>query len=164
MTDFEYPPTESTTLGAALEDAERDRDDAEERVTRLEQQANDDTQEDPEDSEVADAIDTQHHTEDITSALDWLTNEFGEDATVTVEAFTATERARTLDTVQREVMGSVGSEERRQYFIAAALSEAPWLPSDVDLVEAKRITGELPPSVQDWLDELVTNVNDLGNS
>lgn len=160
MTDFDYPPSREFTLTSALAGVEDDLSDAEQRIERLEDD------EDAQDSALAEARQSRQAAESQRGGLEWAIREFGEDARVCLEAFTATTRARTLDEVRASTVGSVGSEETRIWLLAAALSEAPWLDGDEDLPKAYRITGELPPPVQDYLDDVLEDVNDLaeGNS
>ncbi|MCD2204409.1 hypothetical protein [Halobacterium sp. KA-6] len=160
MTSFDYPPTREFTLETALADVRSELADAEARVDELE---------DDEHAQASALQDARSEREDAASkrnALEWAIREFGEDATITLEAFTATTRARTLDEMQSSTMGDVGGMESRIWLLAAALEEAPWLNGSEDLAEAARVTGALPPAVQDFLDDELTQLNDLseGNS
>jgi len=160
MTDFTYPPTREFTLEEALADVESELADAKRRVDELEDDEN------AKQSALQDARSEREDAAGKQRALNWAIGEFGEDATITMEAFTATTRARTLDEMQSSTMGDVGGMESRIWLLAAALQEAPWLTGDEDLAEAARVTGALPPAVQDFLDDELTALNDLseGNS
>jgi len=131
MSDFDYPPTREWTLGDALADAEARAD-------------GDD-----------DAAETH------TSGLQWAVDQFGADAQVELRAFTTTTRDRALDTANRKTVGALGTQELRTWLVAAALEDAPWLDGDEDLTATKRVTGELPPALSDWLDAELSELNDL---
>mgnify|MGYP006275541869 CR=1 FL=1 len=160
MTDFEYPPTREFTLQSALADVETTLANAEERVDDLE------SDEDAQESALAEARQDREDAASKKNALEWAVREFGTDARVVLEAFTATTRARTIDEMQSSTMGDVGGMESRIWLLAAALQDAPWLTGDEGLPEAAQVTGALPPAVQDYLDDELTDLNDLseGNS
>ncbi|MUV59975.1 hypothetical protein [Halobacterium sp. CBA1126] len=157
MTDFDYPPTRTFTLEEAKGDVESELADAEARVDELEDD------EDAQESALRDARSEREDAAGKQRALNWAIGEFGEDATITMEAFTATTRARALDEMQSSTMGDVGGMESRIWLLAAALQAAPWLNGSEDLEEAARVTGALPPAVQDFLDDELTDLNDLSS-
>jgi exonuclease VII small subunit len=160
MTDFDYPPSWDVSLEEALSSVEADLEDARGRVDKLEDD------EDATNDALAEAYSRRQRLESNRDALEWAVQQFGEGARVSMTAFTATTRARTLDEIQRTAVGQVGNEETRIWLLAAALDDAPWLDPGDDLADAYRITGELPPALQDYLDDQLTDLNDLseGNS
>ena len=131
MSDFDYPPSTTVTLSDELDQLQRRAEDGNE------------------------ANDT--HIE----ALEWAINEFGADATVCVQGMTTTKRDRTVDTANRVTMGPLGASALRTWLVAASITEAPWLEGGEDLEEQQALLGALPPSVSDWLDAQVEDINDL---
>jgi len=160
MTDFDYPPSWDVTLEEALSTVKGDLEDAESRVDEFE------ADEDATDEALAEAYSRRQRLESNRDALEWAIQQFRSEARIKMTAFTATTRARTLDEIQRTAVGQVGNEETRIWLLAAALDDAPWLDSGDELGDAYRITGELPPALQDYLDDQLTDLNDLseGNS
>jgi len=137
-TDFDYPPTSTLTLGVALDDVERELDEAEE----------------------GDDTDVGQLTADR-DALTWAVGEFGEAAEITLEAFTTTTRSRTIDTLQRTRVGDVGSNLINDWLVAAGVVDAPWLEGGEDLETRAEITGQLPPALTDWADAQLDDLNEL---
>jgi hypothetical protein len=134
MTDWDYPPTRTVTLAQARD--------------RLGEQ-------------LADCDDAeQGRLETLRSGVAWAIDQFGAEATIELEAFTARERDRTLDTLREQLVG-VGDREMQQYFLAAQIESAPWLDGDMDLIEHGRVIGELPPAVVDWLQSEADELNAL---
>jgi hypothetical protein len=170
--DFNYPPTETRVLGAALEAAEEDLADAQRRVDELEAQQDDDDRPDPDASTLGEARSERSQAQNRRDALHWAVHGdntedgfqgWGEDAEVVLEAFTARSRARALDAVRNKTMGDVGGEETRIWLVAAAIQSAPFLDGDGDesLADAQSVVGRLPPALQDWLDDAMDSVNDI---
>ncbi|WP_338417003.1 hypothetical protein [Halobacterium salinarum] len=155
--NFDYPPTRKVTLEQALDDVDRELADAEDRIHRLE------GDEDAQESALAEARADQEDARSKTNALEWAINEFGPETRIKLEAFTATTRARAIDEMQSSTMGEIGGMEQRIWLLAAALQDAPWLTGEESLAEAAQVTGALPPAVQDYLDDELTALNDLGN-
>lgn len=131
MTDIDYPPSREWTLEAALADAE-------------------DTDA-PEGSPEANQRD----------ALRWAVAQFGGDATVTLRAFTAGTRSRTLDTAGQTTMGELGHNQVQDWLTAAGVVDAPWLDGDEDLEARHELLAALPPALTDWLNAKLTDLNDL---
>jgi len=134
MTDWDYPPTRTVALAQARD--------------RLDEQ-------------LADCDDDeQDRLETLRSGVTWAIDQFGADATIELEAFTARGRDRTLDTLREQLVG-VGNREIGQYLLAAQVETAPWLDDDMDLIEHGRVIGELPPAVVDWLQSEADDLNAL---
>jgi len=103
--------------------------------------------------------------EAVADGVAWLCEEFGAEATVTLSALTAGERARLMDTVQRDRVGGAGEGLLENWVVAACLDEAPWLAEDADLADRAQLVGDLPPQVVDWLSAELDDLNDLtGNA
>lgn len=134
MTGIDYPPTQRTVFAAALD--------------RLDEEADQAGEEDPVDE-------THRH------ALMWAVDQWGDDAEVTLEAFTTAARSRTLDTLHRTRVGPVGNQQITDWLIAAAITDAPWLDGGEDLETQADLVGQLPPALRDWLDEQLDELNDL---
>lgn len=132
-TSFDYPPTTTLTLGVALDDVERAL------------------------AEGGDDAPPEAHRD----ALAWAVGEFGEDAEITLEAFTTTTRSQTIDTLQRTRVGDVGSNLINDWLVAAGVVDAPWLEGGEDLETRAEITGQLPPALTDWLDAQLDDLNEL---
>ncbi|AFH22018.1 hypothetical protein OSG_eHP14_00190 [environmental Halophage eHP-14] len=137
---FNYPPTRTQTLGSALDTAEN-------RVSELE--TDDDT-----------GAQTLANARNQRDALHWAVNEFGEDAEIVLSAYTATTRARTLDTLRGDILGDPGPEEIGNWLVAAGVDDAPWI-DDKDTQSKAQRTGQLPPALVDWLDRQLDDLNDL---
>jgi len=152
MTDINYPPTRTLVLGVAAEALAQDHDDAEDRIASLDDDATQQRRE-----AIADRNSAQAQHEAVT----WAINEFGDDAEIQLRAFTATHRARVLDTINQTVVGQVGSEETRTWLVAGSIKSAPWLDGDESLREQAELTGALPPALIDWLDAELDDLNDL---
>ena len=134
-TSFDYPPTTTLTLGVALANVEQELATAEE----------------------GDDAPPEAHRD----ALAWAVSEFGEDAEITLEAFTTTTRSQTIDTLQRTRVGGVGSNLINDWLVAAGVVDAPWLDGGEDLETRAEITGQLPPALTDWLDAQLDELNEL---
>lgn len=137
-----YPPSRTVTLGNALDSAEQ----------RVE-----DLQADEEDGDADPDIVPARNERD---ALQWAVNNYGEDAEITLEAYTARTRARVTDTLRQDMVGEPGPSEQDLWLIAAGLSDAPWIDGD-DLAAKAGSTGQLPPALVDWLNGQVDDINDL---
>lgn len=133
MVEFDYPPTTTLTLSVALDDVERAL------------------------AEGDDEAPPESHRD----ALTWAVGEFGEDAEVTLEAFTTTTRSQTIDTLKRTRAGSIGSNLINDWLVAAGVVDAPWLEGGEDLETKAEITGQLPPALTDWLDAQLDDLNEL---
>lgn len=142
MTDIDYPPTRSITLDNALAQAN-------DRVSDLEPDAED---EDAERGIVA--------ARSQRDALAWALDQWGDEATVDLQAYTARDRARVHDTVRNEIMGDIGGNELQVWMVAAALTDAPWL-DDKDLQSKAQATARLPPALVDWVKRQLDDINDL---
>ena len=153
----DYPPTTEYTLESAHSSVEEDLASAEDRLQSLEDD------DDATDKALAKARSRLNTLQNHREALEWGIDQWSKDAAVALTAFTAQTRARTLDTINDKTVGSVGGEETRVWLIASSLDSAPWLDPDDDLVGDYRNTGSLPPALQDWLDSLVTDLNDLSS-
>lgn len=156
-TDFNYPPTTTIVLEAAVDTAQRRLEDCSDRVADLE--ADDDAtrqalQEARSDYQDAD---NQH------DALQWAVTEFAAEAEITLRAHTSETRSEVLDTINRTTMGEVGSNQLQDWLVAAAIVNAPWLSGGEDIRTRADITGELPPALTDWLARELEDLNDLGN-
>jgi len=134
MTDVDYPPTRTITFGDALESV----------AAELEAAAEDD----------ATMAQASHR-----DALSWAVDQWGSDATVTLAAYTATTRARTIDQFNATTAGA-GAEELNIWLVAAGLEDAPWL-SDHDITSQATATGQLPPGLIDWLRDELDDLNAL---
>lgn len=164
MSDFNYPPSRTVTLAAALGDVESDIEDTAGRIAQLE---------DDEDAEAEALAKARGEHSQLTSqrdALEWAVDGdgreggfdgWGEDAEVTFKAFTATTRSRVLDTVNRVTMGPVGESQTRDWLISAGVQAAPWLDEAAGLEEKHEATGNLPPALRDWLNAELNDLNDL---
>lgn len=141
-TNFDYPPTQTYRLGAALEQAEK-------RVADLEADA------DPDDYDR-----TLNEAENQRDALQWAVDEFGDDAELELQAYTAHTRAQVLDTLRNDVFGNPGEEETTVWLIAAGIAAAPWL-DDHDIGSKATVTGQLPPALLDWIETEIDDLNDL---
>lgn len=139
--DIDYPPTATITLGDALERAEANADDADS-DGNANANANWDTYRD---------------------GLQWAVDQWGADATITLQAFTASSRARIIDAAESSTVGELGRRELRAKLIVGSAIDAPWLAGDEALAERLRIADVLPPALLDYLDAEVTDLNDLGN-
>lgn len=155
MTDFDYPPTHTVTLDQALAAAEERVEKAVAEVKRLEDD------DDATGEALAEARQERSDARSQRDALSWAVEEFGGEATVELQAFTATTRSRTLDTVNRVRMGRVGDSELRDWLIAAAIQSAPWADDPTDLEATHEATGRLPPALRDWLNHQLNDLNDL---
>jgi len=134
MTDIDYPPSQTHTTGTARDDLQERIDDADDAVPNLESQRD---------------------------ALAWACDQWGDDAEITIQAFTARSRAQVLDALRTEVMGDFGPERQSNWISASAIQSAPWLEGGEDVVERCRITEELPPGLTDWVSEQLDDLNDL---
>lgn len=155
MTDIDYPPSRTRRFGAALASIEDRLATAEQRIADLE------ADEDATDQALAEARQDRATAANQRDALQWAVAQFGEDAELTLRAFTATSRARVLDTLNRTVVGAVGGQQTRNWLIAGSIEAAPWLDGDEDLAEQASVTGALPPGLVDWLDAELEELNDL---
>ena len=87
---------------------------------------------------------------------------YGEDAEITIQAYTADSRARVIDTFNAKTVGDVGSQALRTWLIAGAIVDAPWIEGDEGLLEQKELLGKAhPPALADWLDAELESLNDL---
>jgi len=152
-TDFDYPPTQTVALGVALDAVESDLDDAKADLADLDDDAVDRVIRETR----AGVSQAQRHVK----ALQWAVDQFGEEATVTLQAYTATTRARVTDTINRTHIGTVGPDETEVWLIAAGVEAAPWLSGGEDLQTTVEITGQLPPALTDWLADELDELNDL---
>lgn len=139
--DFDYPPTRTLTLGSALEEYA------------------------PADGEGEDADDIEAaRSASIRDGLQWAIAEWGEDAAFELQAYTAGTRAEVLDRLHQNRVGEVGQQLRRNWFIAAAITDAPWIDGDTPaLADRVEAVAALPPALVDWLNEELAGLNDLGN-
>jgi len=134
----DYPPSRTLTLGTAheraTERADSDRDDSDQWAR-------------------------------YADALGWAVEQFGADAEVVVKAFTAASRARILDEARRSTVGDLGPERTRSWLVGGSVSAAPWIDAGADAGLADRVqaTTALPPTLVDWLDSELEDLNDLGN-
>jgi len=135
MSGVDYPPSRTIRLGDALEAAEAKADDE----------------------------GTDGGWETYRDGLSWAVDQWGEDAEISVEAFTGASRARILDTARQHTVGELGRSRQRNALIAGSVIAAPWFDGDDDLATRLRVTGELPPALLDWLDQEVAELNELGN-
>jgi hypothetical protein len=131
MTDIDYPPSREWTLEAALADAEGA------------------------DAPPGSAEANQRE------ALAWAVDQFGGDATVTLQAFTTGMRSRTLDIADQTTMGELGHNQVQDWLTAAGVVDAPWLDGDEDLEARHELLVALPPALTDWLNAKLTGLNDL---
>lgn len=155
MTDFDYPPAREVTLAQARDDVAESLTDAEGEVDRLEDD------DDATESALAEARSEVEVTENRLDALGWAVDVFGDDATIALRAFTTTTRSRVLDTLQRKTVGPVGPNRTEDWLTAAGVTTAPWLDGDEDLQKQAAILGELPPALSDWLNDQLSDLNDL---
>jgi len=157
MTDFDidYPPSRTYQLSAALDEAKRRVNRLDERIDELE--ADDEAT----DQALAEARQERSNAAKQRDALSWAIDEFGADAELTLEAFTANSRARVLDTLQRATVGQVGSEQARNWLIAGSITDAPWLEGGENLRERAEIADAVPPALLDWLDDELEDLNEL---
>jgi len=132
MTEFDYPPAREYTLNQALNSV----------------------------GEGLDA-DTDRDTENLHDALAWAVNEFGGEATIELQAFTAKTRSRTLDTARRTTVGELGPNQVQDWLTAAGVVNAPWLTDDEDLQKRHELLTALPPALVDWCNAELTDLNDL---
>jgi len=97
-------------------------------------------------------------------AMAWAVEEFGEDATITLQAPTAMERAHAIDKLNQAAVGDVGAERVKVWIVTATLQEAPWLADDDDqeLPMQAQMTGALPPAFLTWLQEEMDDLSSLG--
>jgi len=135
MTDWDYPPSRTVTLGSALDDVTDELagldDDAEERATLI-----------------------RHQT-----GLEWAVSTFGEDATVTLQGYTTNTRSRTADAFNDATVNA-GQAEFDDWLAAAGVVEAPWY-DDTDITARAIAHGQLPPELADWLVDELADLNDL---
>lgn len=155
MTDINYPPSRTLTLGSAHEQTA-------DRVTDLGARIDDlKGDDDATDKALAEARNDQNNAESERDALAWACEEFGEEAEITLEAHTTTRRSRVLDTANRKTMGELGSSQLNDWMLAAAVVEAPWLDGGEDLQERYDYLGALPPALSDWISRELQDLNDL---
>lgn len=142
----DYPPTETTTLGA-----ERDRLDA-----RLDDLA-DETAATETPQADASAVEQQYY------ALEALVEEYGADAEVSFQGLTAGDSARVAGYFETEFVGDPGSELRQLYRAAACLQSAPWLTDEQasDWQARAQALADAPLGVRDWLLERTNAVTAL---
>lgn len=139
--DFDYPPTETLVLGDALEEYEA---------------AAPDEAVDPETADEARAV-------TFAEGLSWAVDEFGTDAEIVLEGFTAGTRAQVVDRLTNDRVGDIGQRLTTNWMIAAAIVECPWFDDEVPLEDMVTAVAQLPPAVVDWLDHELEELNDLGN-
>ena len=132
----DYPPSRTLTLGDAHE--------------RAQERADSDR-------------DDSDQWERYADALGWAVEQFGGGAEVVVEAFTAASRARILDEARRSTVGELGPERTRSWLVGGSVTAAPWIDADADLADRVQATTALPPTLVDWLDTELEDLNDLGN-
>lgn len=162
MSDWDWPPTRTVTLGAALDDADDRLADARAELERLHDA------EDATDRAIQEAQSEASDAEEVRNALRWAVagagdfEGWGRDAEVTFEAFTADKRATVIETIARETMGSPGAAESETWLTAAGVVAAPWMDDGAGLHERKRILGSaLPPGLRDWCTEQLNDLSDL---
>ena len=97
----------------------------------------------------------------IADGVAWLVETFGADATVTLSALTAGERAKLTDTIQRDRVGNAGNGLLENWVVAACVDDAPWLADGAALADTAESVGDLPPQVVDWLSAELDDLNDL---
>lgn len=139
MTDIDYPPAQTYTLGGALSTVEDDLDaldeDADERATLANQR----------------------------DALQWALDQWDAEAELMLQAFTATRRADVVDTLNRTTVGPVGAQKTRTWLVMCSVETAPWLGGGEDYQARAAVADSLPPALVDWLESELEELNDLGN-
>jgi len=100
----------------------------------------------------------------VRDGVAWLCEHYGEDVEVKLAALTAGERAKLMDTVQRDRVGGVGDGLLENWVVAACLDDAPWLAEGASLADRARAVGDLPPQVVDWLSAELDDLNDLSGN
>lgn len=147
MTEIDYPPTTEWRLDAAL-------DQVTQQIAELD--ADIDAADDP--SELRGQRQSRASQRD---ALRWAIGEFGDDATIELQAYTAGRRARVIDTLNQRTMGAVGAERTRVWLLAGGIERAPWLDGGEDIRTRADLVQELPPALVDWLNEQLDDLGDL---
>jgi hypothetical protein len=158
MTGFDYPPSRTWTLSDALEDVTERLSEAEAEVADLEAEQDDDTQPPRALREARQQRQTLSNQQD---ALKWACREFGDDAEVTIEAFTTGTRDRVTDTLRRTAVGPIGNDKLQTWLVAGGVTEAPWLATDDDLAQQAAYVEALPPALTTWIDDQLDDLNDL---
>ena len=97
-------------------------------------------------------------------ALSWAVDEWGPDAEVTLTALTTGDRDRVFGALNQRVAGEVTESKAQTWLTAAGVEAAPWLESDMDVVERGRLQERLPPALTDWLRREQEGLNDLGGT
>jgi hypothetical protein len=157
--DFDYPPSQTYTLAAALDTIEDRVNELKERIDDLEAQRDNDDEADV-GEDLVEARNEKDAAENKRDALQWAVNEFGEDAELTLEAYTTKTRSRTIDTFRAQTVGA-GSEELNDWLVAAGVADAPWMDDGADLQERADVVGELPPALTDWIEGELDDLNNL---
>jgi hypothetical protein len=164
---IDYPPTETITLGVALEAIEADLRDIEARTEELESELPDEDSEEDPDPATTKALREKRSEQSTLSgqqdALEWATDEWGPDEEIALEALTTADRDRARDALRNERMGEVTNTVLQRYIAAQCLTSAPWLESNDDIHDRAEVLGELPPGFSDWLQSELDDLNDLGN-
>jgi len=118
-----------------------------------------------------DAVEEASTLEEHLVALEWLVDEYGADAEVTIGGLTTGEYAEATDRVVDAQSTQVGGPDSstgvgRVFFVASGLVDAPFL--DATDIESKAdVVSGLPPQVTTWLEAEIDEATlpaDPGNS
>lgn len=100
--------------------------------------------------------------------IEWLIDEYGADATVTVTGLTARETAVVGDRIrdlESETLTPTKSVESMSQviWVAEGLEAAPFLEDGGDFEAAFAAVGGLPRQVLDWLDDQISELSTVGD-
>lgn len=156
-------PRDTTTYVAG---EERERIDA-----RLDTLADTAAQHDADSDAYAEAVEEASRLEQHLVALQWLVDEHGADAEVTVGGLTTGEYAQAQDRVADDQASRVGGGSTegasRVYFVASGLVAAPFIDAENPLDKRVTAVSNLPPQVTTWLEHAIDEATvpaDPGNS
>mgnify|MGYP006293967807 CR=1 FL=1 len=104
--------------------------------------------------------------------VQWLVDEFGAEAEVTIGGLNTGEYGQLTDRVSDAQAAKVGGSESttgasRIFFVAFGLVDAPFVDADTDFEATVREVRELPPQTTQWLEHVIdeaTVPSDPGNS
>lgn len=167
MSDFGYPPSRELELGQERSQLEDTLDELDREIEQLQQRAeNDDVDEQTLQAKRQQYSDADSARDALVWAIEGDGREdgfdgWGGDATVTIQSYTASRRARVLDELNRSVVGEVGSNLVRNWIVAGSVTAAPWLDGGESLREQSEIAGQLPPGLLDWLDDQLSDLSQL---
>jgi hypothetical protein len=164
---IDYPPTETITLGVALEAIGADLRDIEARIEELKSELPDeDSDEDPDPATTKALREKRSEQSTLNSqkdALEWAVNQWDADAEIKLEAIQAIDRERARDALRTGRMGEITTGVLKRYMATQCLKTAPWVETDDDIHDKAKFLGELPPGLRDWLQAELDELNDLGN-